>query len=220
MNAQIAPNKMRFHTHSNTSNIQNMKQISYTLVIIILTALAVVFFMRGCGNSFQNGNSSTADLEKTLQHKNDSLSKLTAAYQKRNTSLEKSVLQLNVKIKKVDSTRISQAAKFRGLKLKTMPCDSALSAVVYHTETIIKTDSTQISMLQQKNDSLQEVNNNHKQIHVFDTQKHENDSTLITAVKAENDSLRESNKKFWKGFKWGFVVGNITGAAIGTSLLR
>ena len=47
------------------------------------------------------------------------------------------------------------------------------------------------------------------------------DSLIILSqdsiIRIDSIALR-SNKKFWKGFKWGFVAGNITGALLGQKI--
>lgn len=186
-----------------------MKTKSKYIAGIIL--LILVFLFGWCSGPTVSKTESIDGLEKALQNKNDSLTKLTAAYEKRNASLEKFILQQNVKIKRIDSTRISQISKFRKLKYKEMPCDSALPAVILQTEKIIETDSTQIAMLQHKTDSMQVIHENDKQIHLFDLQKHENDSTLNAAVKSENVALKRSNRNLrgWNQF-WKVIAGIAT----------
>lgn len=158
-----------------------MKQISYTLLIIILTALAVVFFMRKCGNRPEIQDSSTEPIKAKV-----------ATYKQDQKKLKDSIVYRDI-------VRTKYLVMWKEVRHDSItPCETKLLVC----DTVIRADSTLI-VAQRK---------------VIKT-----DSLIILSqdsiIRIDSIALR-SNKKFWKGFKWGFGVGNVTGAAIGTSLRR
>lgn len=147
-----------------------------------------------------------------LSHCSDTISKpiidKTDSLTNANYKLLDSVSVLNDSITRLDTTRHHIITKYRYLKglTDTIPCDSLILRVVEVCDTIIEVDSLEIMTLKQINRNFVKVI--------------QNDSTIIAKKNHAIDSISKSKKKYWFGFKHGFLTGTVlTGAGVGALIL-
>lgn len=166
--------------------------------IIIIALIAIALLVGWCsGNGFRIGNSSI-----NLPFNPDSLSKSAKV-------IDKALVRDKAKEVKSDSVAKKQSRKIREVlkSAEIIPCDTFRLEILKEVPILIAADSAEIANLRRVNCDLEAKVGNL-------VAGHANDSTTI----ASKD--KQLKKRFWKGFKIGFVTGSVLGGVVVKELVR
>ncbi len=164
-------------------------------VTVILTALAVVLFMRKCGDSVSSKT-------ERAQVNTDSIKAVGKAEEDTlNTLRDIATNSANTATVYIDRWHKAKADTSRPYKAVITDCDTTLNK------------------LQQANTDLCNELNQSYEVNAIKNKVIAGQDSNYKHLEHINDSLLNAPSKFWKGFKWGFVVGNIAGA-VGVGIVR